>query len=103
MTGMKRNLRQTLEIAETTSDPRTKLQARAIANDCYKYIMDLTTGGVIITDAIKFVQTNKEKLSMSSKEDDKESKESNDDEDNDQLEEEQDQEGETGKIDQAAT
>jgi predicted transcriptional regulator len=36
-TGMKRNLKQTLEIAETTSDPRTKLQARAIANDCYKY------------------------------------------------------------------
>ena len=33
MTGMKRNLKQTLEIAETTSDPRTKLQARAIANE----------------------------------------------------------------------
>jgi transposase len=61
MTGMKRNLKQTLEIAETKSDPKTKLQARAIANDCYKYIMDLTTGGVIVTDAIKFVQTNKEK------------------------------------------
>jgi hypothetical protein len=36
--------------------------------------MDLTTNGVVITDAIKFVQTNKEKLTMS-KEDDKESKE----------------------------
>ena len=58
MTGMKRNLKQTLEIAESTSDPRTQLQARAIANDCYKYIMDLTTNGVVITDAIKFVQTN---------------------------------------------
>ena len=71
MTGMKINLRQTLEIAETTSDPRTKLQACAIANDCYKYIMDLTTNGVVITDAIKFVQTNKEKLTtaMSAKED----------------------------------
>ena len=57
-----------MEIAETTSDPRTKLQARAIANDCYKYIMDLTTNGVVITDAIKFVQTNKEKLTMSTKE-----------------------------------
>ena len=31
--------------------------------------MDLTTNGVVITDAIKFVQTNKEKLSMSTKED----------------------------------
>ena len=34
--------------------------------------MDLTTNGVVITDAIKFVQTNKEKLM--SKEDDKESR-----------------------------
>jgi transposase len=56
MTGMKRNLKQTLEIAETTADPRVKLQARAIAVDCYKYIMEMTTGGVIITDAIKYVQ-----------------------------------------------
>jgi hypothetical protein len=32
--------------------------------------MDLTTNGVVITDAIKFVQTNKEKLTttMSTKE-----------------------------------
>jgi hypothetical protein len=55
MIGMKQYLKQTLEIAETTLDPRTKLQARAIANDCYKYIMDLTTNRVVITDAIKFV------------------------------------------------
>ena len=27
--------------------------------------MDLTTNGVVITDAIKFVQTNKEKITMS--------------------------------------
>ena len=26
--------------------------------------MDLTTNGVVITDAIKFVQTNKEKIAM---------------------------------------
>jgi hypothetical protein len=65
-------------------------------NDCYKYIMDLTTNGVVITDAIKFVQTNKEKLSMSTKEDDKESKEPDYDEDNDKLEEKQEEEsGET--------
>ena len=95
MTGMKR-LKQTLKIAESTSDPRTKLQARAIANDCYKYIMDLTTNGVVITDAIKFVQINKEKLSMSTKEEDKGSKESKepdyaDGEDNDHLEEKQEE------------
>jgi IS30 family transposase len=55
MVGMKRNLKQTLEIADTAADPRTKLQARAIANDCYKYIMDLTTNGVVITDAMNYV------------------------------------------------
>jgi IS30 family transposase len=46
----------------TTGDDRTRLQALSFINDCYKYIMDLTTNGVVITDAIKFVQTNKEKL-----------------------------------------
>jgi hypothetical protein len=31
--------------------------------------MDLTTNGFVITDAIKFVHSNKEKLTMSKKED----------------------------------
>ena len=77
----------------TTGDDRTRLQALSLINDCYKYIMDLTTNGVVITDAIKFVQTNKEKL-MSTKEDDcgKESKEPDYDEDKDQLEEKQEEE-----------
>ena len=104
MTGMKINLRQTLEIAETTSDPRTKLQARAIANDCYKYIMDLTTNAVVITDAIKFVQTNKERLTTSTKKEDninKVRKEPDCDEDKDQLEEEQ--EGKTGELEEETT
>jgi hypothetical protein len=48
------------------------------------------TNGVVITDAIKFVQTNKEKLTMSKKEDDKDSKEPDYYDDKDQLEEEQD-------------
>jgi transcriptional regulator with PAS, ATPase and Fis domain len=62
MLGMKRNLKQTLEIAETVSDPKTKLQARAIVNDCYKYIMDLITNGTIVTDAIKYVTQKQEKI-----------------------------------------
>jgi hypothetical protein len=66
---------------------KTTLQALALINDCNKYKMDLTTNDVVITDAIKFIQTNKEKLTMSSKEDDKESKEPDSDEDKDQIEE----------------
>jgi hypothetical protein len=46
----------------TTGDDRTRLQALSLTNDCYKYIMNLTTNGVVITDAIKFLQINKEKL-----------------------------------------
>ena len=74
------------------------LQALSLINDCYKYIMDLTTNDVVITEAIKFVQTNKEKLTMSAKEDDNgnESKEPDYDNDKDQLEEEQEEE--TGEL-----
>jgi hypothetical protein len=84
----------------TVIDNKTVLQALALINDCNKYKMDLTTNGVVITDAIKFVQTNKEKLTMSSKEgnngttkeEDKESKETDHNDDKDQLEEEQEEE-----------
>jgi hypothetical protein len=86
----------------TMTDNKTVLQALALINDCNKYKMDLTTNGVVITDAIKFVQINKEKLTMSSKleNNDKESKESNNDEEKDQLEEKQgDATGETDQRD----
>jgi hypothetical protein len=82
----------------TMTDNKTVLQALALINDCNKYKMDLTTNGVVITDAIKFVQTNKENLTMSTKEDNgsKESKEPDYDEDKNQLEEKQEEEtGET--------
>jgi hypothetical protein len=87
----------------TESDNKTRLQALALINDCYKYIMDLTTNGVVITDAIKFVQTNKEKLiTMSNKEDNgKESEEPDYDEDREQLEEKQ--EDQTGEITRTTT
>ena len=55
--GMKGNLKHVLEIAESAADPKIKLQARAIANDSYKYIMDLATNGVIINDALRIIQS----------------------------------------------
>jgi hypothetical protein len=88
----------------TMTDNKTVLQALALINDCNKYKMDLTTNGVVITDAIKFVQTNKEKVSLSTKEEDKGSKESKEpdyDDDKEQLEEKQEEE--TGEIDQRET
>jgi hypothetical protein len=123
MAGLKQVLKLSWDIADksknynndngqttTMTDDKTRIQALALANDCYKYIMDLTTNGVVITDAIKFVRTNKEKLTMSTKEDNdsKESKEPDYDEDKDQLEEKKDQleekqEEETGELKEETT
>ena len=43
-------------------DDKTKLQALSLVNDPYKYKMDLVSNGVLIIDAIKFVQQKKEKI-----------------------------------------
>jgi hypothetical protein len=82
----------------TMTDNKTVLQALSLINECNKYKMDLITNGVVITDAIKFVQTNKEKLMSDKKQDDKESREPDydDGEDRDQLEEKQKEE--TGEL-----
>jgi predicted transcriptional regulator len=90
----------------TMTDNKTVLQALALINDCNKYKMDLTTNGVVITDAIKFVQTNKEKLTMSTKIEDNGNKENNepdydDGEDKERLEEKQEEE--TGEISEKET
>jgi hypothetical protein len=58
-----------------SSSPANRLQALALINDSYKYFKDPTMNGVVVTDAIKFVQTNKEKITMACKEGIKESKE----------------------------
>ena len=96
MTGINRVLQLTWEIAEKPTDDKTRLQAFAQLNEGYKFKMDLTTNGLVITDAIKFVQTNKKKLISTSGDDGKESKEPdyNDGEDKEQLEEEQEKETE---------
>ena len=68
MVGMKRNLKQTLEIAETAAESKIKLQARAIAIDCYEYNMDLATNGIVVTDAIKNVNAKMDHLDRQEKE-----------------------------------
>jgi hypothetical protein len=67
MVGMKRNLKETLAIAETATDPKVKLQARAIANDCYKFVMEMSTNAGIVSDALKFVNQSKEKINTMQK------------------------------------
>ena len=56
----------------TIDDNKTRLQALALANDCYKFKMDLVTNGIVITDALKFVQhKNKELTKMRGNEPDR--------------------------------
>ena len=50
----------------TITDERLRLQALQLAIECYKHKIDLVTNGVLITDAIKFVQMKKEELSIDS-------------------------------------
>ena len=54
MAGSKRNLKETLEIANSVTDPRVKLQAPTIPNDCYKFILDMSTNAGIVSDALKY-------------------------------------------------
>jgi hypothetical protein len=75
------------------TDNKTVLQALSLINDYNKHKMDLTTNGIVITDAIKFVQTNKENLTMSTKEEGQE-KESDYDENKDQLDDKPEEEHE---------
>jgi hypothetical protein len=79
MTGMNQVLGLSWDIANkpkdgndngqtmTMTDDKTRLQALSLINDCYKYIMDLTTNGVVITDAIKYVQSQLDNRSMTEK------------------------------------
>jgi hypothetical protein len=45
----------------------TKLQALSLISDCYKYQIDLTTNGVVVTDAIKYVNGKMDHLNNQEK------------------------------------
>ena len=67
MAGINRVLKLTLEVADKPTDDKTRLQALALANDCYKYKIDLTTNGVVVTDAIKYVQAQLDHVNKTEK------------------------------------
>jgi hypothetical protein len=70
LTGINRVLRLALDIAEkaTTADDKIRLQALALANECYKSKLDLTTNGVVVTDAIRMFKNNPGQLNDSERE-----------------------------------
>jgi hypothetical protein len=63
MIAMKLNLKDILEIGDRASDPRIKLEAKKIANETLRYIMELVTGGVICTKAFEVVTQKQEQIS----------------------------------------
>ena len=71
MAGIKRNLKQTLEIRDNASDPKIKLRAVAIANNCYKLILDMSTNAGIVSDTFKYVIQKTEQLNTLQKLDDR--------------------------------
>lgn len=46
----------------TTDENRTRLQALALANDCYKYKMELMTNGAVVADALRYVEQKQKEL-----------------------------------------
>lgn len=43
-------------------DNRTRLQALMLANDCYKYKMELMTNGAVVADALRYVEQKQQQL-----------------------------------------
>ena len=62
MTGINQVLKMCWSIVNKTEDEKTKLQALALINDCTKQKVDLSTNGVVVTDAIKWVTQKTEQV-----------------------------------------
>jgi glucan phosphorylase len=63
MAGMNTVLKMTSHIANTVEDPRTKLQALSLMNEVYKQRIELSTNGVVIRDALDYVNNKTRELS----------------------------------------
>jgi predicted transcriptional regulator len=68
MAGINQVLKMCWSIVSKTADDKTSLQALALINDCNKYKVDLSTNGVVITDAIKYVNAKMDHLNNQEKE-----------------------------------
>jgi hypothetical protein len=63
LTGLNQVLKTCWYIVnKPNTDDKTKLQATAIINDSYKYVMDLATNANVVSDALKYVNGKAEKL-----------------------------------------
>jgi hypothetical protein len=53
MVSIDQILKMCWSIVSKTADEKTRLKALALINDCTRHRVDLSTNGVVITDAIK--------------------------------------------------
>ena len=68
MNGINQVLKQAWQISQSPEVKKEdRLAALSLANNCYKFIMDLTTNGVVITDAIRYVQGQLDHLNTTEK------------------------------------
>src|ERR671926_456919 len=90
LVGLTAITKEAWDTAHNTEDKREKIQALALAKECYSMKLDLLTNATVVDDAIRFVSDNsKQKIessSCNSNEHDKEElKEPDYDEEEDQL------------------
>jgi hypothetical protein len=52
-----------LKIAEETNNEKVKLAALALANDSYKYKMEIISNGTVVSDTLRWIESSNAKLS----------------------------------------
>jgi hypothetical protein len=67
MVSLNQVLKMCWSIVNKDIDDKTRLQALALINDCNKIKVDLSTNGVAITDAIKYVHPKMDHLNTTEK------------------------------------
>jgi hypothetical protein len=99
MSGLNTVLKMTSYIANTVTDPKTKLQALSLMSEVFKIRIDLATNSVIVRNAMDFVSTRIEKLKLES-ESESGSKESEEPDYGEEEELEEKQEKDTGELEE---
>jgi hypothetical protein len=61
LVGLTAITKEAWNTAQQTEDKREKIQALALAKDCYSMKLELLTNATVVDDAIRFVSSNKSK------------------------------------------
>lgn len=63
LVGLTSILKEAWNTAQNSEDKREKIQALSLAKECYSMKLDLLTNAIVVDDAIRFVSSEKSKLS----------------------------------------